>query len=410
MPENSRLLVIGLDGANRDILLKGINNGYLSNMAELASEGDISTLKAPLPPTTPVSMSSILTGMYPDSHGVFGFERNPLEEGGYVNYNDIEGPTLFDILGEEGKKAVSINAPMTGPPPEIDGKIVSGFPVSSGNFAWPPPLNKKLRDSGYRIEPASYGEGRENFVQDVFDLADKRFELAKEMVDGEWELFLLWFTGDARLQHFIDDEELIMDFYGSVDDYLGEILRIIDDDVEVMVVSDHGFTDLEVEFDIGIWLSEEGFVDLDRDVNWSKLYGEIEEVDAEPGVVPGGAYMGNLYVNTQISLDNIIEALEEVEYRGERVFRDVFRTEELYGGSQGPELIPVPRRGVNYVVGSDQLFNEDVDEMRSPDREGVVITGFTIGEESPESVDILPTFLDVLDIDAGGKDGGSFLN
>lgn len=404
MTVGSRVFVLSLDGANRQAILKGINNGSLPNMAEVVVEGDIDTLKAPLPPITPVSMSSILTGVYPDKHGIFSFEKNP-EEGGYVGYNDIRRPTIFDIFESEDKRIISINTPMTSPPAEINGQMVSGFPVNSNTLAWPPTLNHELKNQDYRVEPVDYNEGQGKFVDDIFNLAEKRYEAAEDLIENEWDVFLLTFTGDARLQHFIDDEDIIMDFYKQIDEHFGDLLEKIDEDVRLMIISDHGFQDLEVEFDIGKWLSNEGYSDVEQNVDWSNLYGKIDDEKTESEVVPGGAYLGNLFANKAVKKE-LVEKLEKLEYKGKRVFRDVFLTEELYDESNGPDIIPVPRRGFNYVTGSSEVFNENTDEKRVPDSEGVIISDFELTENrTPESVDILPTILDLMGLDRDDFDG-----
>lgn len=399
MAESERVVVIGLDGANREVLLKGINNGSLPNMAGIVSEGDIATLKAPLPPTTPVSMSSILTGVYPDRHGIFSFEKMD----GYVGYGDIETPTVFDILHEEDMKAVSVNTPMTSPPPEIEVYIVGGFP-SKGPIAWPPTLADSLRKKDYRVENPEFRD-EDDFFEQIMDLAEERFHAARSLLDREWDVFMLTFTGDARLQHYMDDEQKVMEFYQRVDSYIGEILEDAGEDTRVMVISDHGFNDLETEFDIAAWLEKEGYMASSPETDWGRLYGEIEPEDYEGKAVPGGAYMGNIHADPGVR-EEIVEKLESLEHKGEKVFRDVFLSEELYGENDGPDIIPVPRRGFNYVAGNGELFDGGPEEKRAPDREGVVITDFDIQGE-PESVDVLPTLLDILGVEERDLDGTS---
>lgn len=406
MAKSSRILVLSLDGANRQVLLKGINNSSLPTIAEVVSRGDIDTLKAPLPPTTPVSMSSILTGVYPDKHGIFSFEN---KDGGYVGYKDIQSPTLFDILDKEDRKIISVNTPMTSPPPEIKGKIVSGFPVNSNTLAWPPTLNHQLRDQDYRVEPVDFNEGQEKFIEDIFKLAEKRFETAEELIEDDWGIFFLTFTGDARLQHFIKDEDTIMEFYKKVDEYLGSLLEKIEDEINILIISDHGFQDLEVEFNINQWLNKEGYMDVDQEVDWSELYGKLDIENGNSGAIPGGAYLGNLFADDEIKQE-VVEKLEKLEHNGEKVFRDVFLTEELYGETDGPDIIPVPRRGFNYVARSGEIFSEYTDEKRVPDSEGVIITDFRLTKKrTPESVDISPTILDLLNIEKKNFDGESLV-
>lgn len=409
----TRVLIIGLDGANQELLVNGINDGRLGTFKSLLEEGGIATLSAPLPPTTPVSMSSILTGRTPGAHGVYGFERDPRTGRGYVGYDDIDAPTLYDILADAGKDIVSINVPMTTPLPDA-GKVVGGFPAHGNRVARPPMLASFCRGIGYRIEPQGIDAGEDAFVRDVFDLAGKRYAVAESLINDTWDVFFLMFTGDARLQHFVDDDTVIEEFYAHVDDYLGRLLDRVEDDVAVLVVSDHGFHDLDTVVDMEAVLREEGFLTGSGEGDWSRLYGSLdaaERYDWDDTVAwPGAAYLGNVFTDSDATTDTVAELLQELEHEGENVFRDVHRTADLYGDGDGPSLIPVPRRRYNYVAGhSETVFDEDPDERRAPDREGVILTDnsdIDLGQRV-DAVDVLPTILDLLDVDTDGFDGES---
>lgn len=389
---SGKLVVIGFDGADRETLLNGMNSGNLSSLAELASEGSIATLLAPEPPITPVAMSSILTGNNPDRHGVFGFESKD----GYVGYDSIEGKTLYDML--EDREVVSINVPMTSPLPPGD-TMISGFPATSSGIARPFELEARLENEGYRVEPVDISAGREEFVEDVFDMQEKRIELGKDLLEQNWDLFFLMFTGDARLQHYIHDEDVIMEFYENADRFLGYLRE--KRDVEVMIVSDHGFSDLECEFDIGRWLQQEGYMEGDIESDWDYLYGKMgHDIDAE--AYPGSAYRGGIYVNG--SKEELREKLENVEYKGKKVFREILEPEN------GPDLLPVPRRGFNHVIGRDQVFNEEPEEKRTPDSEGVIMSSIELDtSDTPRSIDVLPTILSIMGMDGEGMDGQDLL-
>lgn len=391
--ENEKLLIIGLDGADKQALIDGINRDRLPEMAKIARKGGISTLKAPVPPVTPVSMASMLTGEEPGKHGVYGFEQ----ESDYVDHDSIQTDTLFDRLDEEGLGIITVNVPMTSPLPDSVDVGVSGFPISDSEFAKPFPVREKLREINYQVEPSEFEDGEEEFVDEVFDLAEKRFQVSRDLIDRNWDVFFLMFTGDARLQHFIDDEETITRFYEKVDRYIGELRESIGEDVEILVVSDHGFSQLETRFDIGEWLAREGYMEDAPGSDTSKLYGKMEErPDAQ--AYPAGAYLGGIYADEDIR-DEIVEKLEELEYNGRKVFRDVYLSEELYGENDGPDIIPVPRRGFSHVAGyPGGVFDDSPSEKRVPDTEGVIISSKELSLEDPGSEDVMGIVFDRLGI------------
>lgn len=409
----TKVLIIGLDGANQEILIKGMNNGSLPTLASIAETGDIETLKAPVPPTTPVSMASVLTGRQPHRHGIFSFETDPAEEGhSYVGYNDIRGDTLFDILEAEDKNIISINVPMTSPLPDTVETGVSGFPQRSPALATPDGLDTMLKADGYTIEP-DHTVDMEAFTDEVFGLAERRYKIAEDLVEKDWDVFFLMFTGDARLQHFIDDENTIQEFYQAVDDYIGNLQETIDDELVTLIVSDHGFHELDTVFDIGRWLVDNDYLDTDM-TDWSKLYGQLDAISVDDTTIayPGGAYLGNIYMNEEHEeQDEIISQLQDLTHNDEHVFRDIYKTEELYGDCpDGPDIIPVQRRRYNYVVGQDTMFEEDPDEQKAPDRNGVILTdspSISLSGNTPRSIDVLPTVLDLLGISSNDLDGTS---
>jgi predicted AlkP superfamily phosphohydrolase/phosphomutase len=403
---SKKLLVIGLDGADREALIKGMNQDKLPNFKTIADQGFISTLKAPVPPTTPVSMSSILTGKNPDKHGVFSFEK----DNSYVSYSSIESDTLFDYMDKTGKKVIPVNVPMTSPLPDELNIGISGFPVVDTEFAKPYPVREKVREKDYQVEPSRFGEDKDRFIEEVFDTAQKRFEISNELIEQEWDLFFLMFTGDARLQHFIDNDK-VMEFYEKVDSYLGKLLEKMDKKPEILVISDHGFSKLETVFDLGNWLEKEDYLDNLSASDTSKLYGELNFNPEDSEAYPGGAYLGNIYADEKVQ-EEIVDKLSDLEYNGEKVFRDVLLSEDLYGVNNGPDIIPVPRRGMNYVAGySDELFDSNPQEVKVPDSEGVIITSLKASRnQKVNSVDILPTLLDYLEIDYSELDGKSILD
>jgi predicted AlkP superfamily phosphohydrolase/phosphomutase len=61
-------------------------------------------------------------------------------------------------------------------------------------------------------------------------------------------------------------ESLIWDYYKYVDEEIGNILELLDDDTNVLVVSDHGAQRLEGGFCVNEWLRREGLLVLKEHV------------------------------------------------------------------------------------------------------------------------------------------------
>ena len=154
----SRVLVIGIDGGTFDLIKPWSKAGYLPNISKLISEGSFGNLKStPLPLTGP-AWSSLITGKNPGKHGIFDFVKVTSDYKMIpITSEDIDSPTIFDIVSRSGKKVISINVPITYPPIKLNGYMISGMPAFNlkDGITYPPELSKEL-PKNYKILPKRY--------------------------------------------------------------------------------------------------------------------------------------------------------------------------------------------------------------------------------------------------------------
>jgi predicted AlkP superfamily phosphohydrolase/phosphomutase len=73
-----RVIVLGFDGLDPDIIQDMIDEGRLPNMSELSKQGGLHDLATSIPPQSPVAWSDFITGMDSGGHGIFDFlHRDP---------------------------------------------------------------------------------------------------------------------------------------------------------------------------------------------------------------------------------------------------------------------------------------------------------------------------------------------
>jgi len=72
-----RVLVLGLDGADRDLVDRLLAEGKLPTLGRLVRDGAYGPLRSTIPAVTPTAWSSFLTGLNPAGHGIFNFSSNP---------------------------------------------------------------------------------------------------------------------------------------------------------------------------------------------------------------------------------------------------------------------------------------------------------------------------------------------
>jgi predicted AlkP superfamily phosphohydrolase/phosphomutase len=116
----------------------------------------------------------------------------------------------------------------------------------------------------------------------IFDMTKRHFEVIQYLLaTAEWDYFQFVEIGLDRIQHGFwkchdplhrqhvpgnPYEDLINDYYVYVDREIGKILELLDDDTNILVVSDHGAQRLEGGFCVNEWLVREGLLVLKEPV------------------------------------------------------------------------------------------------------------------------------------------------
>jgi predicted AlkP superfamily phosphohydrolase/phosphomutase len=263
----NKLLVIGIDGADFDILDPLFEAGRMENLQNIAEGGTKAALRSTIPPSTCPGWQSFYTGKAPENIGIFGF-RN-FEPGSYEVHlpdsSDLTEATFWEILGDDDVRTGIVGGPFTYPPQEINGFMVSGpwTPSDASAFTYPPELSEELTevcDGEYVFIPENYEE--EEFKQAF----DRRTEVTTHLLQNEeWDVFSVVYRPDP-LQHVYwdKDDEVVFRVYDYLDECLGQVLDVVDEldeDINVLVMSDHGFEGLRTRyFHVNQWLEDEGYL------------------------------------------------------------------------------------------------------------------------------------------------------
>ena len=135
----SRLLILGLDGADWDVLRPLAAAGRLPNLAAWMRDGAHAKLPSTAPPMSFPAWSSFATGLAPGHHGIFDFTQR--RDGAYalrfVNAADRAGEAFWMTASRAGRRVLCLGVPATFPADRVDGLLVPGFdaPVSTGSDA-----------------------------------------------------------------------------------------------------------------------------------------------------------------------------------------------------------------------------------------------------------------------------------
>ncbi|MHA2342673.1 MAG: alkaline phosphatase family protein [Candidatus Hodarchaeales archaeon] len=265
----TKILIIGLDGATWDIIDPLIDRNELPTLKKLISEGVRSDLISSYPPLTPVAWSSFLTGKNPGQHGVYDFFKYEDQKASPVTSKALK-EDLWDVLGESGKKIISIGVPLTYPPKKVkNGIVISGFPAVNpdSEFIYPTvvakELNKYLTEKlGHRYYPTAidfFGNINtpEKFIESHYKFTDQIYETFNYLTSKhDWDVCMVYFLLTDSLTHqfwkYFDKnhpdykksekyENVVFDCYKYADSVINRILSSVPDNTIVLVVSDHGF-------------------------------------------------------------------------------------------------------------------------------------------------------------------------
>jgi len=369
--KKNRVLVIGLDGVPKELVERLAEQGVMPFLGTLFRFGAVHRMASALPEVSIVNWTSFATGANPGAHGIFGF--TDLQRDSYTltfpAFADVKTDTLWDELGHAGKRSLVINQPACYPARGIPGALVSGFVAVDLKRAVAPGEHcAALERMGYKIDVDTQRCAGNPDV--LFEELDACLESRRQAADHffaleDWDFAEVVITGTDRLQHFLwtscagdgPEQEGAMRYYGNCD---GLIRRLVerffgkDDPEHLFLLSDHGFAQVEQEFNLNAWLRREGYLEFTKEPPES--YADIASGARAFAMDPGRVYIHRKgrypkgTVEDDGPLGDIQVKLEGLEHNGRRVFDRVWRRDELYTGSEtchGPDLVCTPRPGID---------------------------------------------------------------
>ncbi|MBN2602551.1 MAG: alkaline phosphatase family protein [Candidatus Thermoplasmatota archaeon] len=255
-----KVIVIGIDGADPNLLQKWIGQGRLPTFKKLQEKGSWGKMKSTIPPFSAPAWTSIVTGCSPGKHSIYGFERTGTLEPKLINSRYRKVPAIWNLISSIGKKCIIVNVPGTYPPEEIDGVMITGLltPSRDVTFTYPKNIKERLVESdlgSYELEQFWLEDFSRAKLkrQDPQALANhinsqmmSRFTVAENLMrEISWDFCMVVFRGTDTAQHFLfDNEILLLSCYKKVDELVGKIIENNADSM-IFIVSDHGFEQIK---------------------------------------------------------------------------------------------------------------------------------------------------------------------
>ena len=406
-----KVFILALDGGTFDIILPLVEGGELPNLGRIMERGGWGRLHSSIHPITPPAWTSFMTGLNPGRHGVFDFIVPETTGYGFhlTTALDCREETLWGYLSRRNRKVIALNIPFTYPPEKVNGVMISGLdaPMIRREIASPPEVFDELvEEFGEYVMDWTMPIGRRfdlsEYKQNLYKTLKFRYESGSYvMARYPWDCFMLVFNSTDHVQHIFwkmgeEGRSIINETYKKTDEYLGELLKDLDESTTVVIVSDHGAGPIERAFYLDRWLEREGYLALRKSrfspsrilvsaarmgrtllrrclpVSLKKLLryalpGTREKVETLiatrdidwPRVKAYSAgYYGNIYINLEgrkpegtVSDDEYDPLCREITKKlleltdpktGERIVEKVYRKQDLYSGEStdlAPDLI-----------------------------------------------------------------------
>ncbi len=148
-PKVRRVVVLGLDGLEPELVEAGVARGMLPNFAALPHYQRLGTT---CPPLSPVAWSTFATGVNPGKHGIFDFVHRTPELAMKLAFSEVRrepirfgpwklpwkvarpywlrrGQSFWKILAEYGVHSHVLRVPVTWPPESFGGALLSAMGV-----------------------------------------------------------------------------------------------------------------------------------------------------------------------------------------------------------------------------------------------------------------------------------------
>ena len=295
-----RTILIGLDGATFPVLEALIADGHMPRLGAILEGGVRAELLSTPHPLTPPAWTTLMTGRTPGNHGIFDFiwaeERAEQVYFTLNNFRNIRVETIWSLVSRQGGRVMALNFPLTAPPPhDVAGTIIPGL-VSWRHLrrnVHPPDLYPRLQalpDFDPKVLSWHFDFERkatrvvpeyehEEWVRVHIRREQQWFNLFHHLTRSEpADLVAILIDGIDKLQHVcwrhLDPRvvadtaspvvhrvrALVLEYFQSLDAFLGQVQDWAGPDARIFMASDHGFGPTQSVFRVNQWLAERGYL------------------------------------------------------------------------------------------------------------------------------------------------------
>lgn len=270
-----KVLVVGLDGANLDLIKLWSREGKLPAFKKLLQEGSYGYLESTIPTITIPAWNCLASGKNPGKIGIFSFVHKAYGTYDFRIYQSLverEG-CIWDILSDYGKKVLILNATNILHAYKTRGYMVAGcLCIQEEKLTYPRNLRDELYNAGYQrdimdLETLGALSDREHSRRHK-EITEKQCKALFHFLEKNWDFGFFVLNELDRVQHrFWDQKNILLTHYQNIDRNLKKLLDSLErknDEAIVLIVSDHGFGPNERSFFINEWLLRKGLLKVEK--------------------------------------------------------------------------------------------------------------------------------------------------
>lgn len=277
--DNSRLLVVAFDCAEKTLIERWMHEGHLPNLKSLYDRGAYGKLDSTAGDLVATPWPTVVTSQWPVEHGFICWMqwRPELMDEYRVDESWVKIKPFYRRLGSFGKRVIAVDVPMADRPEPFEGMEV----ISWGSYdklsdlnSHPPELVDRLARQ-YHPLPLGPELGESESVRAKLRLRDQMIRGTQRVGDAcadlcrqeDWDLFLVGFGATHRAGHNLwnhaafkeaqPDPKLAAEYdgalrevYEAVDRQLGRLLEIVPEGTAVCALTTHGMRDSTSRFEL----------------------------------------------------------------------------------------------------------------------------------------------------------------
>ena len=409
---NQKVLVVGIDGATFKIISHLMKDGRLPHITKLIDNGVHGVLNSIIPTVSPVAWTSFMTGRKPNKHGIYDFSgKIPGTYRFEINTaENRKAKPLWMNLSEENKRVFILGVTMTYPPDPINGYMISGLGIppqsDMKSYVYPPDFATEIINNLGEYHTTPDGDLRklnksdkekEKYLQGILNQIDYRVRLFKYMWQKEhFDFSMIFFLDTDGVSHYFwrymdtshkryiasNYSDAIYKVYEMVDKAIGEILDTVTDEINIVLVSDHGFGPLNRIVFLNNWLKANGYLKVKNisklNVLLSKILSLIrlkkrdikKEIDWQNTKAYFSGTIGSIFINLRGREPEGIVDIADYNYlcdklkmslsdlrdpeTGENIIEYIYKRDEVFGSkdASAPDLLVTFKKGYG-VVGEE---------------------------------------------------------